>query len=219
MRFPAFQITEKNNRLLFNYAASNLSKEESDQVKKLIESDENWRDYYHDMKTLYEEYGEEGLEVNMERDSLSSFINQSNWSHTLLTYKGQILDLIREYRNTSPGKRNPKSILVDLIDIGESLANIPDFELINLSNEYDNTMRYLIGFINEILEAYDPDIQYQIEPDLQKIERLMNLKQSCFISFECSGFPELWQDIKPATDEDDEDEVSAARTEAEFIVN
>lgn len=180
MNLPTFQITKANNRLLFNYAASKLSPEESLMVKRMIESDDYWREYYNNMKGLYETYGASGLDIPMESESSYSSSENSNLKMTILTYRTQILDLSQEYRNALDKTSITEALLLDLIDIGEALANIPDFELVSIRKEYSNTVSHLIETINEIIISQTEFKQVELSmpvPDLDWLEKIMSYRE------------------------------------------
>ncbi len=162
-----FEINPDNDRLLFDYASGKLSGREKREISSLIESDENWREYYIDMKRLFDHYGEDGFDAHFRNDH-NDFQAQRTlrWKETFKCYNECIENLMFSYRKNKINRLVASEVLLDIIELGESLVNIPDFELVAVQVDYSALLQFIVKSIDEIVEF---DLINKIEHSIEDV--------------------------------------------------
>jgi len=147
-----YEVNAKNDRLLFDYASNRIGPEKSKEIESMIRSNPLWMDYYLDMKRLYDNYGDRGLEVASENSYMYEKVN-NDLLNSICTYETQLNGLIQFYRTSNKSDNNQKALVVEeIVEIGEVLLNMPEFDLVEIQSEYMHALNLVISSINEIID-------------------------------------------------------------------
>jgi hypothetical protein len=156
-----FRVNDRNDQLLFDYVCGKVTIEEKKELEYLISTSEVWKEYFLDMKWVYETFGENGLELS--KKLLRNDLDQTQCSsfHKLIITLKEKLNAIKKFfqLNKVISKSDLRTIYKDLENISDSLSNIPIFELSGMEIDYIITSQLLISNLTEFKNRASETIQ------------------------------------------------------------
>lgn len=177
-------VNEENDKLLFEFAAGRLDQITRRHIKSLIESNSFWQEYYEDMKTLYDSFGEKGWDISSDNELCSE--TTGTLKIIIADYDNQVYKLVQEYKTKATSKDRLNSIITEIIDIGDALLNIPENEMSRFSSIYCKTLLAVCKGLEEIIdierEIGDLELQLSESPKDQPkqfIEISLLIRKSC----------------------------------------
>jgi len=151
-----FTINEANDRLLFDFARGVLDSGKAYEVEKLINLDKSWKEYYLDMKALYDKFGDNGIDCpSIEMDVIVKDPEYNAIYISIDFYKKQLISLWRSYKRHEHDREGTEGIILEVLEIGDLLLNIPKAETacIITRSRYCETLK----IVGRILKEFQLD--------------------------------------------------------------
>jgi hypothetical protein len=151
-----FKVNAENDKLLFDFVCGKLQDERKVELELLISTNSSWKEYYLDIKWVYETYGENGLEISpkmLAKEPESGLIKKTNAE--LKRFKNR-LNKIKSFfqANFDISSEDLKSIFLDLEDIRESILNLTKIEVTGIEIEYISTIQLLCSNFQEFNDRF-----------------------------------------------------------------